>query len=951
MGVVYVAEDTHLGRRVAIKFADEEHSSPRYRARFLKEARAASALNHPNIGAVYDYGEENSVPFIVMELVNGRNLRDALKERLSLLQRVQIIRGVADALDEAHRNGIVHRDIKPSNIILGQRGEVKVLDFGLAKQLDDDATPTGEETTTGEGLVTGTPHYMSPEQATGAPPDLRSDIFSLGIVLYEALTGRNPFKGRTVPDILGKIIHIDPPKPSEANAAIQPDLDRITMRALAKNVEKRYQTAADFSADLGRVCESLARSEEAETQVIPQQPTGRWSITVRTLTAPLRKGRLAAAVIGAALLGGAILGWNSLTFSPHKPTAEAERFYREGTSALRDGTYFKASKALERAVSLDPKFAIAHARLAEAWTELDYTDRARESMLRAAPPGVRLAVTADEQLYLEAVNRTLLNDAGGAAAKYRELLGRTAASEKPEVLVDLGRAYEKAEKRKEAIDSYLEATRINPQFAAAFLRLGMLYTTNQENVKATPAFDQAESIYKALSNIEGVTEVNYQRGRAAIRMANYPEAKQRCERAMEMARAAGNPNQQIAAELTLSESAFTQGNVAEGQRLASEALEIARSNGLESLTARSLIQLGNVAFVKGNYDQARGYFEQALEFARRYGQRRQEARALSAMGSLAMQQGNVEEAVRRVQPALAYFQRSGSRRETVQCLILMARARRNQGDFQGALQASTQQLSVAQEIGDRSLIALSEESMGMALAMLDRFGEALPHFRNQVAAAQGSVLQVGYAHANAGRMLVRLGHYQEAGEELRLALEAAAQPLGPSIHRHLAMMALSQHRPADAIKEAEPGLKSADAGIATEARSITALANGSAHPAAEAVQLAEKSADRSLLAPALLASAEVQLSGGSAAAAIEQATRAQQMFAQYNQPEGEWRAWMILARAYARAGDRARARDAAGRASAGIDNLARAWAPADFSGYTSRPDIQEYRKQLGQIER
>jgi tetratricopeptide (TPR) repeat protein len=418
-----------------------------------------------------------------------------------------------------------------------------------------------------------------------------------------------------------------------------------------------------------------------------------------------------------------------------------------------------------------------------------------------------------------------------------------------------------------------------------------------------------------------------------------------------MARAAGNPNQQIVAELTLSESAFTQGNVAEGQRLATEALEIARSNGLESLTARSLVQVGNVAFVKGSYDQARGYFEQALEFARRYGQRRQEARAMTALGSLAMQQGNVDEAMRRVQPALAFFQRAGYRRETVQCLLLMVRARRQQGDFQGALQAGTQQLAVAQEIGDRSLIALSEEAMGIALAMMDRIGEALPHFRNEVAAAQGSVLQVGYAHSNAGRMLVRLGHYQDAEHELQLALDAAGQPLDTSVHLTFASMALSQRRLAEALKQSEPALKSSDSGVAVEARWVTALASANTRAAAEAVQLAEKATDRSLLGPALLASAELQLNGGQAAVAIDQAMRAQQMFERLNQPEREWRAWLTLARAYVRAGDRAKAKDAGAKASAGLDNLARAWAPADFLSYTSRPDIQEYRKQLGQIER
>jgi tetratricopeptide (TPR) repeat protein/predicted Ser/Thr protein kinase len=965
MGVVYVAEDLHLGRRVAIKFADEEHSSPRYRARFLREARSASALNHPNIAAIYDYGEENGVAFIVMELVQGRNLREALKERLPLLRRIEIVRDVAEALEEAHHNGIVHRDIKPSNILIGQRGEVKVLDFGLAKQIDDDTGPPPDQqaTTTGEGLVTGTPQYMSPEQATGAPADQRGDIFSLGIVLYEVLTGHSPFRGRTVPEILGKIIHVDPPPPSEVNPLVQPELDRITMKALAKDPAKRYQSAAALMLDLVRASEKFTRPEMVETQVMPPQSSGRWSITVATLTAPLRKGRLAAAMIGAALLGAAILGWNSFRFSSHKPTPEAARYFHEGTAALRDGTYFKASKALERAVALDPRFALAHARLAEAQLELDYTDKARESLLRAAPPGVRLAVSPNEQLYLEAVNCTLLNDQACAISRYQQILNSAPAAERAEALLDLGRAYDKGDKRKEAIDSFQQAATLNPQFAAAFLRLGSMYTASQESAKAWPAFDQAESIYRTLSNIEGITEVNYQRGRAAVRMSDYAETRTYCERAMEMARAAGNVNQQIAAGLLLSESWFSQGNMAEGQRYAADALELARANGLESLTARSLVQVGNVAFLKGNLDQAKPYFEQSLDYARRFGQRRQEARALLSLGSLAVQQGNIEEGVRRIQPALNYYQRAGFRRESVQALILLARALRKQGDFEGALRASQQQLSVAQQLGDRILVGLSEEALGAALAARDRFAEALPHFQQEFTGAQGNAQQMGYARLNSGAQLARLGRYKEAEQDLREAIElanrsASTVSLGAGAHLSLAEMALSQRRLADVPKHAEFAMKSSEVGLASWARSVTALAEAlsghaarAAAPSAEAIQIAEKSTDRTLVGPALLTSAEVHLIGGAMPAAIDEAGRAQQIFEKYGRPEAEWRAWLILARAYAQSGNRLKATGAAAHASSGLDGLARDWAPADFLSYTSRPDIQEYRKQLGQIQR
>jgi Flp pilus assembly protein TadD len=263
---------------------------------------------------------------------------------------------------------------------------------------------------------------------------------------------------------------------------------------------------------------------------------------------------------------------------------------------------------------------------------------------------------------------------------------------------------------------------------------------------------------------------------------------------------------------------------------------------------------------------------------------------------------------------------------------------------------------VTQEIGDGSLIALSEEAMGLALAALDRFGEALPHFRNELAAAPGNAQQAGYARWNAGSQLATLGRYKEAEEEFRQALEiaeksGAAASLGVGVRVTMGAMALSQRRFAEARKQAEAGIHSSSTAFAVEARMVAARAGGGTSVASEALQLAEKSGDRSLLAPALLAAAEVQWNVGATAAAIEQGTRAQQTLAQLGKPEAEWRAWMLLARAYARAGDRAKARDAAGKASAGLDNLARAWAPADFLSYTARPDIQEHKKQLDQFER
>src|ERR1044071_4932598 len=263
MGSVYLAEALPLARRVAIKFltATDHH----YRARFIREARAVSALSHPNIAMVHDYGETpTGQPFIVMEFVKGKSLSDLLDEGLTLQRSVEIVSAIAEALGEAHEQGIVHRDIKPSNVLISERGHVKVLDFGLVKHLfeppasgvDLDAQ-TIYSTQTRSDVIVGTPLYLSPEQATGKQIDGRSDLFALGALLYECLTGQSAFSGGSVLEIGAQIIHVTPPPPSRFNPAVPSALDRITLKALQKKVEARYQTAGEMLRDLNAAATAL----------------------------------------------------------------------------------------------------------------------------------------------------------------------------------------------------------------------------------------------------------------------------------------------------------------------------------------------------------------------------------------------------------------------------------------------------------------------------------------------------------------------------------------------------------------------------------------------------------------------------------------------------------------------------------------------------------------------
>jgi eukaryotic-like serine/threonine-protein kinase len=359
MAEVRQAEDLRLGRTVAVKrLRADLAGDPTFQARFRREAQSAASLNHSAIVAVYDTGEEtstsgDSLPYIVMEYVEGRTLREILREGRKILpeRALRIVADVLGALDYSHRAGIIHRDIKPANVMLTPTGDVKVMDFGIARAIADTAA-----TMTQTAAVVGTAQYLSPEQARGEQVDARSDVYSTGCVLYELLTGRPPFVGDSPVSVAYQHVREEPEPPSRFEPAVPPEIDAITLKALSKSVENRYQSAAEMRADIERAI--AGRPVEAPSPVgaagdeteafLPPPPAAAMTPTTPTATTQVHRygepppnrpvGRYVAIVLlillllaGAVIAGVALISENGnakqvlVPDVTQQPIARAER--------------------------------------------------------------------------------------------------------------------------------------------------------------------------------------------------------------------------------------------------------------------------------------------------------------------------------------------------------------------------------------------------------------------------------------------------------------------------------------------------------------------------------------------------------------------------------------------------------------------------------------------------
>ncbi len=728
MGEVYEAEDRRLHTHVAIKLirrdiADQAEAV----ARFRREITLARQVTHRSVCRVYDFfpasptSRGDRVDFLTMELLTGETLAEMMEREapMPLARAVPILEQLTAALDAAHAAGVLHRDLKGSNVFLSRDGDdlrVVITDFGLARSAD-----SGDSLSTGSAWGAGTPLYMSPEQLEGGELGPQSDLYSLGVIMYQMATGVAPLQGHSPLQIAVRRIKEQPRSPRTSNPNIDPAWESAILRCLALDPKRRFGKGAEVLRALG--------DRRARTYRIPRKPV----------------------LVAAAAIAISVAGWWSFTrfrVAPVRP--DVARWYREGEVALADGSIAKAAKLFERSLEMDPGYLSARCRLAETYIELDMRDRAQEQILQAMGGSHR---SAEERLLCEGVRATLTGQWDQALAS---------AKDRGNAQLDEARWNERAGRNAEAAAIYESLIKADSSQPGPLLRLANIRIREGKNGEAVALLDRAESSYKALGNAEGHGEVALARVTVT---ANVAQALGISEEAVRRAREAGSQWLLVRAMLARAARLQQGGDLTAFRSTVAEAIATAEKEGFGTEAVNGFLDLGSSAITQGKPEEAVPEYDKALTLAIRYRAQRAEAKANLAISQLHMVLNHPQESGPFLDKALAFYRATGDSVQATKTLRFRGDQMEKLGRFDEARTGYLEALAASKTPGDillsRQRLALLARQQTHYEESVERFGEIVETFE-----AQGSKVNAQNYRIERAKALIMVGRFAEAASDL-----------------------------------------------------------------------------------------------------------------------------------------------------------------------------------------
>jgi tetratricopeptide (TPR) repeat protein/predicted Ser/Thr protein kinase len=957
MGVVYLARDLTLDRDVALKFVSPQRISDEgARQRLIREAQAAAALEHPAICAVYDVEvAADGRTCIVMQYVEGETLADRLRRGpLPPRDALAMTEHIADALATAHRRGVIHRDLKPQNIILTPSGRPKLLDFGIASTAD--ATVSDTQTRSGDivpEFPAGTPGYMSPEQVHQDAVDGRSDLFSLGAVLFESLTGRRAFEARTKLETYDRVLHAHPPPVSSLQQGLTESHDELCRRLLAKDPADRFQSADELLGALRLLKTDTAHPFTTSERAAAEDARG------RTKRQRRRQIVVASAVLGAIVL--AAIAWRGLSVaSLPVPPPDAERWYERARVDMADGAYYSAKRALQQAIAVFPNYVQAYTRLAEAHLALDEEEAAQDALLEAAKIVDPARLPADDGTRYAAVRAHVLHDPEAALQAWQTLATRH--PQDPGAWLDLARAQEAAARPADARQSFEKVLTFDKQFAAGHLRLGSLEGQEGHRDAALAAFAEAERLYKAGSNIEGEIEVLLRRGVLLDSLGELGQARRALERARALASQFPSRFHEVRAQLYLSSVIASEGRYTESERLAEEAVKAALDADLDTVAAEGLIELGLTLTDTDRAADADAHLNRAITLARKRGAGRLVARATLSLASLRLDENKPAEALKLAESTLGMLRTRNERSRELVALSIISRAHEDLRQYARAREIAQQVLAGARQMNDESQIATALENLCSQSAALGLLPEALAYRQEAepIFERQQNAANLAYSLANRAELLIRLGRGEEAEAPLGAIEKGAAAGVDAYKGRMRRVLLLRALRATttlnfdEAARLAESAVRaSGSSRDSTWMQAAALLVHATAQRARKppAQLLAELDKEQEDANPGLRRELRywriaTHLASGDTAQALKGVTDALARTDEETPDELQWRLGAMGAVAARRLGDLGQSRNLAARAATGLAALRKVWG-AHAVAYEQRPDLRALRNSAG----